>query len=54
MKTKLIILAIILFAINVSSCTPEVLNENLDNPQACCTENEEILPPPPPPPAEGD
>lgn len=51
MKKVIYSIAILLIAINFSSCNPESLVDEVA-PQACCGEGEEIPPPPPPPPGE--
>jgi hypothetical protein len=54
MKKVSIILALMISAIVVSSCTPEALAEEVET-QACCGKSGEIPPPPPPPPpGDGD
>lgn len=37
---------------HITSCTPEVLEDSILEPQACCDEQEPILLPPPPPPTD--
>ncbi|WP_164076255.1 hypothetical protein [Flavimarina sp. Hel_I_48] len=48
MKKSILIILTVFLNLALFSCSPEKLNEELQNTQACCGDDEPIPPPPPP------
>nr|WP_321222412.1 hypothetical protein [uncultured Psychroserpens sp.] len=52
MRKLLYIMVLLFIGVYYSSCTPENIVDQINEPQVCCGETGEIPPPPPPPPGD--